>query len=70
MSEQGLVAREFDSKKLTLGPPRALVSQIRPLQLGVSPGGVLLYQGGSSARRVMWLDRSGKNLEAFNEPGA
>jgi serine/threonine protein kinase len=70
-SEQSLVAREFDIGKLTLGPPRTLVSQVRwfsPAAAAVSPGGILLYAGGSNARRFMWLDRAGKSLEVFSPP--
>jgi hypothetical protein len=69
VSEHGLVAQEFDIRKLTLGPPRTLVSQVRSFLPGsVSPGGILLYEGGSDSSRFMWLDRSGKNLEVLNEP--
>jgi serine/threonine protein kinase len=68
VSEQGLVAREFDIRKLTLGPPRTLVSQVRSfMPAAVSPGGILLYAGGSSASRFAWLDRAGKTLEVFSE---
>jgi serine/threonine protein kinase len=45
-SDQGLVARELDIGKLTLGPPRTLVSQVRSSRLApVSPAGIL-YEGG------------------------
>ena len=63
VSEQGLVAREFDIRKLTLGPPRTLVSQVRTSFPGLSPGGILLYPGGSKTGRFMWLDRAGKSLD-------
>jgi hypothetical protein len=69
VSEQGLVAREFDIRNLTLGAPRTLVSQVRSWLPGaVSPGGILLYAGGPNASRFMWLDRAGKNLEVLSEP--
>jgi serine/threonine protein kinase/Tol biopolymer transport system component len=72
MSEQGLVAREFDTRKLTLGPPHTIVSQIRylglPTPAAVSPGGILLYAGGRNAGHLAWLDRAGKNPEVLGEP--
>jgi serine/threonine-protein kinase len=68
-SEQSLVAREFGIGKLTLGPPRTLVSQVRSfLSVAVSPAGILLYAGGSNASRLAWLDRTGKSLEVFSQP--
>jgi serine/threonine-protein kinase len=66
--QQSLVAREFDIGKLTLGPPRTLVSQVRTSFPGFSQAGILLYPGGSKTGRFVWLDRAGKNVEAFNEP--
>jgi Tol biopolymer transport system component len=72
MSEQGLVALEFDTRKLTLGPPHTIVSQIRSQgpqpPAAVSPGGILLYAGGRNAGHLAWLDRSGKNPEVLGEP--
>jgi serine/threonine protein kinase len=69
-SEGSLVAREFDTGKLALGPPRTLVSQVRSFFSGaVSSAGVLLYAEGSNASRLAWLDRSGRNLEVFSQPG-
>jgi Tol biopolymer transport system component/predicted Ser/Thr protein kinase len=70
MSEQALMAREFDIGKLTLGPPQTLVSQVRstPEPAAVSATGVLLFSGGSVANRFMWLDRAGKTLEVLGEP--
>ena len=68
VSEQGLVAREFDIRKLTLGPPRTLVSQVRSrMAAAVSPGGILVYAGGLATSRFMWLDRAGKSLEVLSE---
>jgi serine/threonine protein kinase len=71
-SEQGLVAREFDTQKLTLGPPHTIVSQVRPsgptFPAVVSPGGILLYSAGLNASRLMWMDRAGKNLDVLGEP--
>jgi serine/threonine protein kinase/Tol biopolymer transport system component len=72
VSEQSLVAREFDIVKLTLGPPRTLVSQVRsgfsPTIAAVSPAGILLYAGGSGASHFVWLDRTGKSLEVPSQP--
>jgi len=72
VSEEGLVAREFDIQELTLGPPHTVVSQFRSLGLeppaAVSSGGLLLYSGGLKASRFMWIDRAGKNLEVLGEP--
>jgi serine/threonine protein kinase len=71
VGEQGLVAQEFDIGKLTLGPPRAVLSDVRPNllpNLAASPSGILLYEGGLNASRFMWLDRAGKSLEVLSEP--
>jgi serine/threonine protein kinase len=73
VTEQGLVARELNSRKLTLGPARTLISQVTPTPgpqpgVAVSPGGILLYAGGSGASRFTWLDRTGKSLEVLSEP--
>jgi eukaryotic-like serine/threonine-protein kinase len=70
--EQGLVAWEFDIRKLTVaGSPHAVVSQVGgPRQLidgAVSPGGMLLYSGGPRASRFVWVDRAGKTIEAVSE---
>ena len=72
MREQGLVAREFDIRKLTLvGSGHAVVSQVGgPRQqpdAAVSPGGLLLYSGGPGASRFVWVDRAGKTMEAVSE---
>jgi serine/threonine protein kinase len=66
-SEQSLVAREFNIGKLTIGPPRTLVSQVRNFS-AVSRAGILLYSGGPNARHLAWLDRTGKRLEDFGQP--
>jgi hypothetical protein len=63
------MAREFDSRKLTLGLPRTLVSQIlSALQpCAVSASGTLLYAAGPNASRFRWLSRVGQVLEALSE---
>jgi Tol biopolymer transport system component len=70
VSEQGLAAREFDSKKLTLGPPQSLVSQVTstPQPPVASAKGILLYAAGSEASRLQWMSRDGQVLEVLSEP--
>jgi hypothetical protein len=65
-SEQSVAAREFDIGKLTLGPPRTLLSHVLGVVAG-SPAGILLYTGGSTASHLAWLDRTGKSLEVFSQ---
>jgi Tol biopolymer transport system component/predicted Ser/Thr protein kinase len=70
-SDQALVARELDTRKLTLaGPPHTVVSQVRSRgePARVSPAGILLYAPGANASRFVWLDRAGKTLEVLSEP--
>jgi len=69
-SEDTLVAREFNITKLTLGPPRPLVTQVGTfgISAATSPGGVLLYPGGARASRLTWLDRAGKTLDVLAAP--
>jgi Tol biopolymer transport system component/predicted Ser/Thr protein kinase len=70
---QGLVAREFDIRKLTLvGSEHTVVSQVggprqRP-DAAVSASGMLLYSAGPGASRFVWVDRAGKTMEAASEP--
>jgi serine/threonine protein kinase/Tol biopolymer transport system component len=64
--EQSVVAREFDIGKLTLGPPRTIASPVRS-SFTAAATGILLYQGGSNAGRLAWLDRTGKSLEVFSQ---
>jgi hypothetical protein len=69
LNEQALVAREFNLENLTLGPPRTLLSQVGSMlqPAAASPGGILLYNGGSKASHLVWLDRAGKTLEVLSE---
>jgi eukaryotic-like serine/threonine-protein kinase len=70
VTEQAVVAREFNSRKLTLGPPRTVVSQVssQPIPLvAVSPSGLLLYAGDPKGGRFSWVDRAGKNPEVLGE---
>jgi dipeptidyl aminopeptidase/acylaminoacyl peptidase len=66
--EQSLVAREFNSKKLTLEPPLTLVSQVlsNPQPFAVSAS-TLLYGAGSNASRLRWVNRDGQVLEVLSE---
>jgi hypothetical protein len=70
--DQGLVAREFDIRKLTLvGSAHTVVSQVNSVRhpdAAVSAGGLLLYSAGSGANRFVWVDRAGKTIEAVSEP--
>jgi Tol biopolymer transport system component/predicted Ser/Thr protein kinase len=68
LPEQSVIAREFDSKKLTLGPARTLVSQVlsNPQPLAVSAS-TLLYAAGPNASDLRWLSRDGQVLEVLSE---
>lgn len=70
--EQHLVAREFNSKKLTLGPPQTLVSQVigASQPLAAIANGTLVYAAGPSGSRLRWLNRDGKILEVLSESGS
>ncbi|HKE28151.1 MAG TPA: protein kinase, partial [Bryobacteraceae bacterium] len=66
--EQSLVAREFESRKLTLGPARTLVSPVlsNPDPFAVSAS-TLLYGAGPNASHLRWLSRDGQVLEVLSE---
>jgi dipeptidyl aminopeptidase/acylaminoacyl peptidase len=68
LPEQSVVAREFDSKKLTLGPARTLVSQAlsNPQPFTVSAS-TLLSAAGPNASHLRWLSRDGQVLEVLSE---
>jgi Tol biopolymer transport system component len=68
LPEQSVVAREFDNKKLTVGPARTLVSQVlsNPQPFAVSAS-TLLYGAGSNASHLRWLSRDGQVLEVLSE---
>jgi Tol biopolymer transport system component len=68
LPEQSVVAREFDSKKLTLGPARTLLSQVlsNPQPFAVSAS-TLLYAAGPNASHLRWLSRDGQVLEVLSE---
>jgi len=73
-----LQAIPFDPSALRVnGEPIALASPVQRDfgrmrgMFSVSPGGLLVYHGGTSGlvNRLAWLDRSGRRLETFGEPG-
>jgi eukaryotic-like serine/threonine-protein kinase len=67
--DKTLVAQPFDAKAIkTTGEPVPLAEQIGTDAVGlarfsVSRDGVLAYRTGESGNRMIWLDRSGKELE-------
>ncbi len=73
--DKTLVAQRFDAKALkTTGEPVPLAEQIGTDAVGlarfsVSRDGVLAYRTGESGNRVIWRDRSGKELETVIEKG-
>jgi Tol biopolymer transport system component len=73
--DKTLVAQPFDAKALkTTGEPVPLAEQIGTDAVGlarfsVSRDGVLAYRTGESGNRMIWRDRSGKELETVIEKG-
>jgi len=73
--DKTLVAQRFDAKALkTTGEPVPLAEQIGTDAVGlarfsVSRDGVLAYRTGESGNRMIWRDRSGKELETVIEKG-
>jgi Tol biopolymer transport system component len=67
--DKTLVAQRFDLKSLkTVGEPAPVAEKIGTDAVGlarfsVSRNGVLAYRSGDSGNRLLWLDRSGKELE-------
>ena len=67
--DRTLVAQRFDLKSLkTVGEPAPVAEKIGTDSVGlarfsVSRNGVLAYRTGDSGNRLLWLDRSGKELE-------
>jgi eukaryotic-like serine/threonine-protein kinase len=70
-----LVAQRFDSKSLkTSGDAVPLAERIGTNNIGlarfsVSREGTLAYRTGESDGRLVWVDRSGRELESVGEPG-
>jgi eukaryotic-like serine/threonine-protein kinase len=73
--DRTLVAQPFDAKALkTTGEPVPLAEQIGTDTVGlarfsVSRDGVLAYRTGESGNRMVWTDRSGKELDVLGDPG-
>jgi Tol biopolymer transport system component/tRNA A-37 threonylcarbamoyl transferase component Bud32 len=74
--DRTLVAQRFDAKALkTTGEPIPLAEQIGTDFVGlarfsVSRDGVLAYRTGESGDRVVWIDRSGKELDTLLDKGS
>ena len=72
--DRTLVAQPFDAKAMkTTGEPVPLAEQIGVDTVGlarfsVSRDGVLAYRTGESGNRLVWVDRSGKELEVLGDP--
>jgi Tol biopolymer transport system component len=73
--DRTLVAQRFDAKAMkSTGEPVPLAEQIGTDAVGlarfsVSRDGVLAFRTGESGNRLVWLDRSGKELSVLGEPG-
>jgi Tol biopolymer transport system component len=73
--DRTLMAQRFDAKTLkTTGEPVPLAEQIGTDFVGlarfsVSRDGVLAYRTGESGNRMVWVDRSGKELETLLDKG-
>jgi Tol biopolymer transport system component len=72
--ENTLVAQPFDAKTLkTTGEPVPLAEHIGTISTGLarfsaSRNGVLAYRTGESASRLLWFDRSGRELSMVGDP--
>ncbi|MCA1583116.1 MAG: serine/threonine-protein kinase [Acidobacteria bacterium] len=73
--DKTLVAQPFDLKmRKTKGEPLPLAEHIATDSVGlarfsVSRNGTLVYRTGESGNRMLWVDRSGRDLETLGEPG-
>jgi hypothetical protein len=74
VKDRTLVAQRFDAKALkTQGEPVPLAEQIGTDAVGlarfsVSRDGVLAYRTGESGNRMLWMDRTGKELDTLGDP--
>ena len=74
LKDRTLMAQPFDAKAIkTTGEPVPLAEQIGTDSVGlarfsVSRDGVLAYRTGESGGRLLWMDRSGKDLETLGDP--
>jgi eukaryotic-like serine/threonine-protein kinase len=77
MRENTLMAQPFDAGRLQLrAEPVAMAGRVVTTWynvgiFSVSPSGVLAYRAGTQGRsfQMTWLDRQGKTLGAFGQPG-
>ncbi len=73
--DKTLVAQPFDAKALkTTGEPVPLAEKIGTDNVGlalfsVSRNGVLAYRTGEAGGRLLWRDRTGRDLETVGDPG-
>ena len=73
--DKTLVAQRFDLGALkTIGEPAPVAEKIGTDAVGlarfsVSRNGVLAYRTGDSGNRLLWLDRSGKEIETAGDTG-
>jgi Tol biopolymer transport system component/predicted Ser/Thr protein kinase len=73
--DKTLVAQSFDAKAMkTKGEPIPLAEHVGTDSVGlalfsVSRDGTLAYRTGESGTRLLWMDRSGKELETVGDPG-
>jgi eukaryotic-like serine/threonine-protein kinase len=74
LKDRTLMAQPFDAKAIkTRGEPMPLAEQIGTDPAGlarfsVSRDGVLAYRTGESGGRLLWMDRSGKELDTLGDP--
>jgi eukaryotic-like serine/threonine-protein kinase len=74
LKDRTLMAQPFDAKAMkTNGEPVPLAEQIGTDSVGlarfsVSRDGVLAYRTGESGSRLLWMDRTGKDLETLGDP--
>ena len=74
LKDRTLMAQPFDAKAIkTTGEPVPLAEQIGTDAVGlarfsVSRDGVLAYRTGESGGRLLWMDRSGKELDTLGDP--
>ncbi|HYK41271.1 MAG TPA: protein kinase [Thermoanaerobaculia bacterium] len=72
--DKTLVAQKFDLKsRKTAGEPIPLAEHIATDSVGlarfsVSRDGTLAYRTGESGTRLLWVDRSGKDVETLGDP--
>ena len=73
--DKTLVAQPFDAKAMkTTGEPVPLAEKIGTDSVGlalfsVSRNGVLAYRTGEAGGRLLWRDRTGRDLETVGDPG-